>query len=63
MSKNNDNSNLDHRELTDIELNGVTGGTIHIPMGLPVPAGGSPTLLGAVIRGAISGALSALSAL
>ena len=63
MSKTNDTSNHDHRELTDIELDGVTGGTIHIPMGLPVPAGGSPTLLGAVIRGAISGALSALSAL
>ena len=62
MSKNNDTSNLDDRELTDIELDGVTGVTIHI-MGLPVPAGGSPTLLGAVIRGAISGALSALSAL
>jgi hypothetical protein len=60
MSKNNDTSNLDHRELTDIELDGVTGGTIHIPMGLPVPIGGSPTLLGAVMRWAISGALGAL---
>jgi hypothetical protein len=59
----NDTSDLDHRELTDIELDVVTGGTIHIPMGLPVPIGGSPTLLGAVIRGAISGALGALGAL
>jgi hypothetical protein len=62
MSKTNDTSTLDHRELTDIELDGVTGGTIHIPMGLPIPVGGSPSLLG-VMPAAISGALSVLSAL
>jgi type VI protein secretion system component Hcp len=28
MSKNNDTSNLDHRELTDIELDAVTGGKL-----------------------------------
>ena len=63
MSKTNDTSNLEHGGLADTELDVVTGGTIHIPMGLPVPIGGSPTLLGAVLRGAISGALGAVGAL
>jgi len=46
----NDTSNLDHRELTETELDAVSGGTtvgalgytIHIPMGLPVPPTPSP---------------------
>ena len=64
----NDNSKLGHRELTDTELDAVSGGTTvgalgytsHIPMGLPVPTGGSPTLLGTAMRGAITGASGAV---
>jgi hypothetical protein len=45
-----DNSKLDHRTLTDTELDAVSGGTTagalgyacHIPMGLPVPPTPSP---------------------
>jgi hypothetical protein len=67
MSKT-DTLNDHHRTLTDTELDAVSGGTTvgalgytsHIPMGLPVPTGGSPSLLEAAIRGAISGASGAL---
>jgi hypothetical protein len=43
MSDTNDNSKLDHRELTDTELDGVSGGLVVIPIigilvGLLLPA-------------------------
>ncbi|MEH2562832.1 type II secretion system protein [Bradyrhizobium sp. AZCC 2289] len=43
MSDTNDNSKLDHRELTDTELDGVNGGLVVIPIigilvGLLLPA-------------------------
>ncbi|MEH2568054.1 type II secretion system protein [Bradyrhizobium sp. AZCC 2289] len=43
MSDTNDNSKLDHRELTDTELDGMSGGLVVIPIigilvGLLLPA-------------------------
>jgi hypothetical protein len=63
MSKTNDTPSLDHaaqdRELQDGELDAVSGGVVISINGILVGSDPPPTPLGAVLRGAISGASGA----
>jgi hypothetical protein len=64
MSKTNDTPSLDHaaqdRELQDDELNVVTDGVVISIVGGLIGSDPPPTTLGAVLRGAISGASGAV---